>query len=68
MRLEGLHAGHMVVREVSLFAEGHCSHKYGQTVLPGYRRTVAIENGVFEYTPTFGPGVEKVLLEAVEWW
>ena len=68
MRLEGLQAGHMVVREVSLFSEGHCSHKYGQTVLPGYRRTVAIENGVFEYTPAFAPGVEKVLLEAVEWW
>lgn len=68
LRLEGLSAEHMVVREVSLFAEGRCSHKYGQTVLPGYRRTVTVKNGIFEYTPPFAPDVEKVLLEVVEWW
>lgn len=68
LRLEELAASHLVLREVSIYSEGRCSHKYGQTVLPGYRKTVAVENGVLEYTPTFAPGVEKVLLEAVEWW
>ena len=68
LRLRGLKARHMVVREVSVFAEGRKSYKYDQTVLPGYRKTLKLENGVFEYTPSFGDGVAKVLLEVSEYW
>lgn len=68
LRLEGFPAGQAVVREVSLYAEGRRSTKYGQAVLPGYRKTVAVPSGVFEYVPHFADGVEQVLLEVSEWW
>lgn len=68
LRLEGIPCGHLVLREVSCYAPGHCSHKYNQTVLPGYRRTVAVLDGVLEYEPQFPEDVEKILLTVEEWW
>lgn len=68
LHLEGIQASHIVIREVFIFAQGKCSHKYEQTILPGYRKTIQLDNGVFEYMPSMPPDVEKVLLEVVEYW
>ncbi|MDL2216666.1 hypothetical protein LJB81_02890 [Desulfovibrio sp. OttesenSCG-928-M14] len=68
LRLGNFAAANVVLREVSLYKEGHCSTKYGQTVLPGYRKILHIEKGIFDYTPTFAGGVEKVLIEISEYW
>jgi molybdenum cofactor biosynthesis enzyme MoaA len=68
LRLEGFGASHAVVREVSIYQKGHESTKYAQTILPGYRKTVSIEGGNFEYTPVFADNVEQILLEISEWW
>ena len=67
LRLEGLQAREAVVREISVYRAGACSTKYGQTVQSGYRRILDIPDGVLEYAPVFGEGVEKVLLEFSEW-
>jgi hypothetical protein len=68
LKLEGLKVSYAVLREASIFAEGRRSYKYDQTILPGYRKTMAIQNGVLEYTPSFGEGVEKILIEMSEYW
>ncbi len=67
-RLEGFAAENAVVREVTVYKPGCCSSKYGQTTLPGYRKTMAVRDGVFEYAPAFTGETVKVLLEVSEWW
>jgi Molybdenum cofactor biosynthesis enzyme len=68
LELHGFFATHVVVREVSIFKKGKCSSKYDSVVLPGYRKTIKIENDYFAYEPKFGEDVEKVLLEISEYW
>jgi molybdenum cofactor biosynthesis enzyme MoaA len=68
LRLENLAVRHVVLREIFLYKADYCSTKYGQTVLPGYRKTVQIENGVFEYVSSFPLDVEKVLIEITDYW
>ncbi len=68
LRLEGFAAKKAVVREVIIYKSGCCSTKYGQTTLPGYRKTVSVQDDIFEYVPGFTDETEKVLLEVSEWW
>ena len=68
LELHGFFAAHVVVREVLIFKKGKCSSKYDSVVLPGYRKTIKIENDYFVYEPKFGEDVDKVLLEISEYW
>jgi molybdenum cofactor biosynthesis enzyme MoaA len=68
LRLNNFKAQYVVLREVALFKQGKCSSKYMQTVLPGYRKTVKIENDIFEYLPHFTDDMEGILLEVSEHW
>ncbi len=68
LQLDGFEMKHLVAREVSIYRHGASSTKYGQTVLPGYRKTITVKSGKFEYTPSFAGGVKQVLLEVSDFW
>jgi hypothetical protein len=61
-------ARHIILREVIVYESEHSPAKYGQRILPGYRKAIDITNGMFEYFPTFTDGVENILIEISEWW
>ena len=67
LTLRDFEARQVILREVSIYKEGKKSPKYTQSILPGYRKSLAIKDGLFEYTPVFDDDVKTILVEISEY-
>lgn len=57
----------IVYREVFVYKQGELSHKYHFPIEPGYRKTMEINGGVWDYIPIFkSDNIEAVLLDISE--